>query len=372
LEVETATATAKPPWRVVEIRNDSRRGSRYFTPLGASYVQGVSQGSLTVDPNGIIQSGLSTESRYRIYVGEGGKVGLTAPQAQMLTSTPPSSQSQFIRRRAQQIARDQTTAVDKINAIEDYCQSNYQWSAASPVIPIPKKNDPLTYFLLNEPPATCEYFASAAAVLLREVGVPSRYVTGFLVLDRGQAQDYWEARNRNAHAWVEAYDDLAQQWITVEPTPGMRRNKGRRGGGGNWQRQKQNEKQTGSKFKIARVERQTVYRRFQDFIGSLLGLPAILSLVGTIAIALLIDRRYRNAPPTEQKWLAQVERQLKRHKLVRRRSETLHQFAGRIKIYPYGYQQDPPLSDVADWLKRYALFRYSVLPYGLERPPKRS
>jgi transglutaminase-like putative cysteine protease len=235
LETETAITTAKPPWRVIEIRNDSLRGRRYFTPLGASYAQGVSQGRLTVDSNGIIQMGLSTESRYRIYVGEGGKVSLTASHAQMLTSTPPSSQSQFIRRRAQQIAGDQATAVDKINAIEDYCQANYQLSAASPVIPIPKKNDRLTYFLLNEPPATCEYFASAAVVLLREVGVPSRYVTGFVVSDRGRAQDYWEARNRNAHAWVEAYDDLAQQWITVEPTPGMRRNKGRRGRGGNWQ-----------------------------------------------------------------------------------------------------------------------------------------
>ena len=74
--------------------------------------------------------------------------------------------------------------------------------------------------------------------------------TGFVVSDRGRAQDYWEARNRNAHAWVEAYDDLAQQWITVEPTPGMRRNKGRRGGRGDRQRKIQNEKQTASEFKL--------------------------------------------------------------------------------------------------------------------------
>lgn len=63
----------------------------------------------------------------------------------------------------------------------------------------------------------CEYYASSMAVLLREMGVPTRYVRGFLPgeLDRGTGT--WTVRNRNGHAWVQVFFP-GYGWIDFDPT----------------------------------------------------------------------------------------------------------------------------------------------------------
>lgn len=77
---------------------------------------------------------------------------------------------------------------------------------------------PLVYFLDTSHRGHCEYFASAMAILLREVGVPTRNVTGFLGADYNAYGRYWSVRSGDAHAWVEAY--LPDEgWVTFDPTP---------------------------------------------------------------------------------------------------------------------------------------------------------
>ncbi|MEM7263855.1 MAG: transglutaminase-like domain-containing protein [Planctomycetota bacterium] len=64
----------------------------------------------------------------------------------------------------------------------------------------------------------CEYFASAMAMLGRCVGVPTRVVGGFHVSERNPFGDYAVVRERDAHAWIEAY--LPDEgWVTFDPTP---------------------------------------------------------------------------------------------------------------------------------------------------------
>jgi hypothetical protein len=64
--------------------------------------------------------------------------------------------------------------------------------------------------------AHCEYFASAAVLLLRSLGIPARYVTGFLAHEAEGGRT--TVRQRDAHAWAEAWLDGAG-WVTVEATP---------------------------------------------------------------------------------------------------------------------------------------------------------
>lgn len=63
----------------------------------------------------------------------------------------------------------------------------------------------------------CAHFATAATVLLRAAGVPARYVTGY-VLD-AQAGKEESVPARQAHAWVEYYDEK-MGWVILEATPG--------------------------------------------------------------------------------------------------------------------------------------------------------
>jgi len=63
----------------------------------------------------------------------------------------------------------------------------------------------------------CEYYASTMAVLLREMGVPTRYVQGFLPGDRAPGSQTFTVRNSDAHAWVQVYFP-GYGWIDFDPT----------------------------------------------------------------------------------------------------------------------------------------------------------
>ena len=80
--------------------------------------------------------------------------------------------------------------------------------------------DPIASFLLSTPEEDghCEFFATAACVLLRGVGVPTRYVTGYYVHE-GAGGTTMIVRQRDAHAWCQAWID-GTGWITVDATPG--------------------------------------------------------------------------------------------------------------------------------------------------------
>ena len=84
--------------------------------------------------------------------------------------------------------------------------------------------DPIEHFLRNHRKGYCKHYASAGVLLLRELGVPARYVTGYIVKPASfvqQEDGSYEAEviDRNGHAWVEVfYDNIG--WVPVEMTPG--------------------------------------------------------------------------------------------------------------------------------------------------------
>jgi transglutaminase-like putative cysteine protease len=81
-----------------------------------------------------------------------------------------------------------------------------------------RPTDPLAEFLFEKRAGYCEYFATAAAVLLRLQGVPARFVKGFSVGPHTEAAGHHVVRDRDAHAWIEAW--LAGEgWVEADPTP---------------------------------------------------------------------------------------------------------------------------------------------------------
>ena len=56
-------------------------------------------------------------------------------------------------------------------------------------------------------------------MLLRDCGIPTRYVSGVVCFERHPSGRYYIARFRNAHAWVEAYDRERKQWVMLDATP---------------------------------------------------------------------------------------------------------------------------------------------------------
>lgn len=68
----------------------------------------------------------------------------------------------------------------------------------------------------------CEYFATAMVLLLRELGIPARYVVGYLP-GQEQADGSWLITRSAAHAWVEVYFPRSG-WVEFDPTPGNQEN----------------------------------------------------------------------------------------------------------------------------------------------------
>jgi transglutaminase-like putative cysteine protease len=117
---------------------------------------------------------------------------------------------------ARQITAKQGNSYDKAVALEQYLRTHFAYTLVQPRVP-PK--DPLASFLFQRKRGHCEYFASAMAIMLRTVGIPSRVVNGFQAGEFNDLTGQYVVRARDAHSWVEAYFAGAG-WITFDPTPG--------------------------------------------------------------------------------------------------------------------------------------------------------
>jgi transglutaminase-like putative cysteine protease len=83
------------------------------------------------------------------------------------------------------------------------------------------KRAPLEFFLFEARKGHCEYFATALAIMLRAVDIPSRNVTGFVGGKFNPYGDYYGIRQSDAHSWVEALMP-GRGWVTLDPTPATR------------------------------------------------------------------------------------------------------------------------------------------------------
>lgn len=81
--------------------------------------------------------------------------------------------------------------------------------------------DPVADFVFNHKTGHCEYFASAFALMLRAVDVPSRLVTGFKGGDYDAENRVLTVKQLHAHSWVEVLMDVdgRRDWVVYDPTP---------------------------------------------------------------------------------------------------------------------------------------------------------
>ncbi|HXX60412.1 MAG TPA: transglutaminaseTgpA domain-containing protein [Candidatus Sulfotelmatobacter sp.] len=70
----------------------------------------------------------------------------------------------------------------------------------------------------------CEYFASSMVMMLRTLGIPARYVKGYLPGEQ-LADGSFQVEASAAHAWAQVYFP-GYGWIRFDPTPGAQRDLG--------------------------------------------------------------------------------------------------------------------------------------------------
>ncbi len=126
----------------------------------------------------------------------------------------PSTLPQEVIDLAKELTAGLETPYDKAKAIERYLRDiRYDEK-----IPGPRPGeDGVYYFLFRERAGYCDYYASAMAVMLRAVGVPTRIAQGYALGEYDPEKEVYEVRGVNAHTWVEVYFP-GYGWIEFEPT----------------------------------------------------------------------------------------------------------------------------------------------------------
>jgi protein-glutamine gamma-glutamyltransferase len=107
---------------------------------------------------------------------------------------------------------------EAVRLVSEFFKKNFEYSLELPKVQ--KNSTPLSNFLLDHRSGHCEYFASATSLLLRSVGIPTRYAVGYSVHEYSPSEKEYVVRARNAHAWVMAY--VNGSWVTVDTTPAFR------------------------------------------------------------------------------------------------------------------------------------------------------
>ncbi|GAB4121136.1 MAG: hypothetical protein Kow001_19810 [Acidobacteriota bacterium] len=116
---------------------------------------------------------------------------------------------------AAQVAGELPSPVLQAIRLEQYLKGNFRYTLENPS---GGTADPLADFLFVSRAGHCEYFATAQAVLLRSLGIPSRVVNGFRAGQFNEWGRYFIVRQSDAHSWVEAYFPGAG-WVEFDPTP---------------------------------------------------------------------------------------------------------------------------------------------------------
>jgi len=127
----------------------------------------------------------------------------------------PQSETYAISRITKELRPESKSPGEILNSLKTFFQTQYQYSLI-----LDRKDSsvtPLTHFLLQSRSGHCEYFATASVLLLRAMGLPARYASGFSVQEFSRLENRWIVRARHAHAWALVYIEGA--WQDFDPTP---------------------------------------------------------------------------------------------------------------------------------------------------------
>ena len=127
---------------------------------------------------------------------------------------------------AEEITKDEKSVNDKANAVVDYFKTaGYEYSRLN--VGYPKgKEDYVDRFLFDTKIGYCDNFSSSMVIMMRTLGIPTRWVKGFApgerIVSAGESsnEEKYSVTNNNAHSWVEVYVPKVG-WMPFEPTIGF-------------------------------------------------------------------------------------------------------------------------------------------------------
>jgi len=118
-------------------------------------------------------------------------------------------------RQTSSLFKNEPDLTNQLVALRHHLQDNYKYSLETTN---PSGANPLENFLYREKRGYCEHFATAAAMLCRTLGVPSRIAYGWSGGRLYKEQNMFVFRAKDAHAWTEIKIH-GYGWVVFDTTP---------------------------------------------------------------------------------------------------------------------------------------------------------
>lgn len=186
------------------------RDARFFVPSGACAV-GTPSGQVQVDGFGVLRPAPASGDR-EVWIAPGDCAPAVAPPRPEDVAIDPR-----LAARIAPIGAEWTDGLETERGRLEAIAARLRTFGYSLSVERTRGLDPVVDLLTVHREGHCEMFASAMVLLARARGVPARVVTGYRVSEENPLAGYAVVRERNAHAWVEAWVDGA--WRTFDPTP---------------------------------------------------------------------------------------------------------------------------------------------------------
>ena len=116
---------------------------------------------------------------------------------------------------AKSITNGAKTMYDMVADLENYLRSHYNYNTN---INLPPGQEGVSWFLFRSGnQGFCNYFATAMAIMARELGIPARVVAGYASGKADPKTHQIVVRGSDAHAWTQVYF-AGYGWVNFEPS----------------------------------------------------------------------------------------------------------------------------------------------------------
>jgi transglutaminase-like putative cysteine protease len=144
-----------------------------------------------------------------------------SPDEELDLKIPPN-EKQTVVNLVKELGLDQAPTVRaKLEILDDWFLQEFTYTRYLKIRPPTREQwkSAVSVFLTTNRSGHCEYFATGAAMLLREAGVPTRYAIGYSVREQDLKRGEFLIRGEHAHAWCRVWDAERNMWIDFDPTP---------------------------------------------------------------------------------------------------------------------------------------------------------
>ncbi len=189
-------------------------------PSGSGRLENIPSSVVAVKQNltgGVLAAGpgfLIFDARY------GAGATLDSPPNTNWDLTVPTNEIPALEQIVAELKISSTNPAQVELAVAQFFANKFTYSTWQRPDKTPHPNEtPLARFLLRTRSGHCEYFATATVLLLRELGIRTRYAVGYYAHE-ADGENQYVVRGRDAHAWCLVWNDTTKAWEDFDTTPG--------------------------------------------------------------------------------------------------------------------------------------------------------